>query len=1518
MAGLSLRFRLAQKCYPSHVTSLLVTAWLVFASTASAQVPPCLVNTTADDAVTPPAGSLRKAIQNANSGTCGGAITFNIPMSDPGFTTDPATGAKYFVIQPLSAPDAITASNLDINGSTQTAFTGDTNPFGPEVWISGASMTAIGNGLSISAGSNNVSGVKIRHLAISGFDVGGAGQSNGIQILGGFASFVASFIDIFSNYIGTDPTGTKAEPNTFGIRFAGAVSNVNIGSFSSTDGNIVSGNVAGIVIGIGAAGIQIIGNRIGTDRTGNVVLPQTIGINDEGSSFIVANTVGGSADAGIRIGGSPSISGNKIGIGMDGISPIPNTTGIDVLGGGNFDIASNTIARNTGVGIIIRPGVTQVGIDNNTIHSNGGLGIDLGGDGVTPNDAMDPDTGPNNLQNFPVITAVRFGPAPPLVDCAGQTTVEGSLNSLPATGFLIQLFKNTSADPSGFGEGEIFVGNQFVTTDAAGNASFSFILCGNEAMKFFTGTASRAIDFVEVFDVIETSEFSAAVKNRPPNAVADFASTALNTPVTTNVLANDSDPDGDALSITGNTFGTNGTASCSGTNCTYTPNPAFSGTDTYTYTISDTVGQTSTATVTVTVAGGGQADLSVFKHDEPDPAEERSVLTYTINVENLGPDSASNVVMADQLPANMTFASAQGDGWSCSFDGTFVICQRAALAVGPAPPIRILASPETPGTYVNTATVTSSIADPNLNNNSSSAETMVLTSQSFCPTSVTILPISSEPSGTIRWVADADFFEVFFGEEGVGCSLRQFMTVARQFAYGPLERDKRYEVRVVAHRGACQPVSSPCVVFSVCPTGFVPKLGAVPESHSDLPVRLELLQPEEGELPGGPYLFQFSTSPLFPNNPAETETRRTDNPFAIFIRSVIQRTPFFGRATLACNPDGWSETVRVVYLPTPSTIMEDPELVGQFQVVDEPMNFTLGLTFPGSQGLVTIEQTTPPPTNATVSTDKAHLSTTPTNVTVPPSGTATVQGSANPQGLPVGTTTGTVVVTNTNTGSTISTVPVSVTLTTPLVPVSKTAAPDNAMIIPVIAKAEGVRASYRSDLRLLNTATVPIKYQLTLTPSDTDGTVQAKQTSFTIDPGQTVAFDDVAEKQFGIGSLGESGSGVLEIRPLDFAGKFEIEPQALEFATVASARSYNDTAGGTFGAFVPGISFSKAIGQPAEGQKSVLSVQHVAQNERYRSNIGLVEGLGQPATVLARVFNLAGQKIDEFTMDVPPAGHFQVNGILARRNIDVQEARMEFEVVSGGGKVLIYASVLENSTGDSLFVPGTNPAGVASSRFLVPAALENNDSKTDLRLFNASTSPLSATLTFYPVNQAAAQGIATVTVAPGEVKAIDGALSALFGLTNTFGAISVTIPTAAPLIVTAHSYTQRPNGIVGQFIEAATPENAAGAATRSLQVLQLEESDRFRSDLGLAEVAGAPATVEITATVADSKTESKLLVPLQANEFRELTSVLKLLNLGRIYNGRVSVRVVSGSGKVFAYGSLVDLQTQDLVFIPGQ
>jgi len=120
--------------------------------------------------------------------------------------------------------------------------------------------------------------------------------------------------------------------------------------------------------------------------------------------------------------------------------------------------------------------------------------------------------------------------------------------------------------------------------DYFGTDNFSYTISDGKG-----GTASASVN-INVVNV-----------NDQPTAADDTGSTTAGIATNINVLGNDSDPDGDTLTVSAVTQGSNGSVINNGNNVTYTPNGGFTGTDTFTYTISDGYGGSDTATVVVTV-----------------------------------------------------------------------------------------------------------------------------------------------------------------------------------------------------------------------------------------------------------------------------------------------------------------------------------------------------------------------------------------------------------------------------------------------------------------------------------------------------------------------------------------------------------------------------------------------------------------------------------------------------------------------------------------------------------------------------------------------------------------------------------------------------------------------------------------------------------------------------------------------------------------------------------------------------
>jgi hypothetical protein len=277
------------------------------------------------------------------------------------------------------------------------------------------------------------------------------------------------------NFIGTDVTGTRALGNGLaGIQVFGGNQ---IGGTTPGAGNLISGNFGpGVQIGPGT-GILVQGNLIGTDVTGI----QPLGNSGDG---VTVNA--GLTNSGDQFPAQDSVGGLAVG-------------------------AANRIAFNSGRGVNILSG-SQISVLANAIFGNGGLGIDLGGNGVTPNHQGGPVNGPNGLQNFPVLTVAVAGPA---------TEVTGTLNSLPNTTYTVSFYANPAADPSGHGQGQVYLGSTLIPTDASGNASFTlFLPAGTAPGQVVSATATDPKG--------DTSEFSQDLTLQPPPPTPHIVNVVVN------------------------------------------------------------------------------------------------------------------------------------------------------------------------------------------------------------------------------------------------------------------------------------------------------------------------------------------------------------------------------------------------------------------------------------------------------------------------------------------------------------------------------------------------------------------------------------------------------------------------------------------------------------------------------------------------------------------------------------------------------------------------------------------------------------------------------------------------------------------------------------------------------------------------------------------------------------------------------------------------------------------------------
>lgn len=331
---------------------------------------------------------------------------------------------------------------------------------------------------------------------------------------------------IQGNFIGTDVTGTVRMPNSLSGIFLGAVSNTTVGGTSPNARNLISGHGQyGIDINAGLrSGFIIQGNYIGTNSSGTAALGNNqagINIGNTTDSLLADNLISGNPGYGIQLFGISAsasrgtvIRNNRIGTDVSGAAPLPNgQVGIYIDGtggmliGGTDGTGANRIAFNTRGGVYVGLGWDSA-IRQNEIFGNGGLGIDLatidcnllclGLGTIAINDSCDADNGGNHLQNYPVIAA-----AGPSMSSSG-TVVQGTLNSVANTSYILDFFSNDNCDSSGNGEGQKFIGSTSIHTGDACDVVFNILVPTNVTQgKLITVTATDPAG--------NTSEFSKCV-----------------------------------------------------------------------------------------------------------------------------------------------------------------------------------------------------------------------------------------------------------------------------------------------------------------------------------------------------------------------------------------------------------------------------------------------------------------------------------------------------------------------------------------------------------------------------------------------------------------------------------------------------------------------------------------------------------------------------------------------------------------------------------------------------------------------------------------------------------------------------------------------------------------------------------------------------------------------------------------------------------------------------------------------
>lgn len=466
---------------------------------------------------------------------------------------------------------------------------------------------------------------------------------------------------------------------------------------------------------------------------------------------------------------------------------------------------------------------------------------------------------------------------------------------------------------------------------------------------------------------------------------------------------------------------------------------------------------------------------------------------------------------------------------------------------------------------------------------------------------------------------------------------------------------------------------------------------------------------------------------------------------------------------------------------------------------------------------------------------------------------------------------------------------------------------ETTMVFPVVAHVGGVLdTEWRSDLRIFNAApNREAELTLHLLPPSGSDAFAPRQTSLIVPHSSVIALDDVVKERLDL----DPAQGSLLVQ--DTTGE----------VLHGTSRTYTTSEVGTFGQFVAPV--VKGENSAGAGDPAVIVLPTAGLD--HRVNIGVTEVTGKPVTVAITVIDsesgvALGPSI--FTA-IEAYANTQLNGFFPDPGESASaDPYIAITTVQGEGRVTAYGSVIDNRSGDAVFIVGATP--VVTSELLLPVVARNQGQsgtqwRSDLRVLNGGSFSIhvDAELRFQ-----GAFGMPPVVesfeLRPGQAVTFDDVIHSLFGFETAVGSLRL-VPREGPAVLFATSRTANhggAHGTYGQYVPALI--GGAGIHDHGV-LLHVEDGPRMRTNLGLLETSGQSVTLEITLLDHNGypcgAVTRQTLGPWESNQINDIFSVL---GAAPHPNARLEVTRLSGAGAFFGYASVVDADSGDAVFVSAQ
>lgn len=403
------------------------------------------------------------------------------------------------------------------------------------------------------------------------------------------------------------------------------------------------------------------------------------------------------------------------------------------------------------------------------------------------------------------------------------------------------------------------------------------------------------------------------------------------------------------------------------------------------------------------------------------------------------------------------------------------------------------------------------------------------------------------------------------------------------------------------------------------------------------------------------------------------------------------------------------------------------------------------------------------------------------------------------------------------------------------------------------------------------------------------------RTSLTLGPFETRPLPDVVATQFGV----TDSFGALR---LDALGS---PPAPLRM----TSRTYDRVGGGSFGMAISGF----PDGTPSTAPRLVTGLQ---RNDAFRTNLGAVNDSANVESFVVVLRGPSGSVLGVSpTVTLAPGGQWQLGLKDLFPAAFGTAMTAEFQSVSASAVPFAYASLADNQSGELTYFPSLRP----SSLLFLPVISRVTGFggalfSSEITISNASDSFAPVTMTFWERDRdnSSAARQTTIALAPRETRAIPDAANALFGVSETFGAVKV--ESAVPIAIGERIWTSSPTtpGTVGQQVDPITTD----ALYTRASILGLRQDSAFRSNVGLVNPNDLAAPVALTLRRSNGAVLATASVTIPARGFVQSALPALFPGAGFAADEPFTVSIDARSARICAYGIVADNVSQDLTASP--